>query len=300
LFPSPRANVLYGRMAGILLFIPYTAFRETHRTHHAYLNTPRDLEMWPYSNPAYSRWFRRAFVVFELLCGWIASPLIFSRIYFVHSDRLSESARTMIRREYLVMLLFWALVAATVGWLLATGRVAWTVVLLAYVLPSLIAPGINAARKFIEHLGLASTDPVQGTRTVLGPGVVTRLCSYFNFDIAIHGPHHRYPRAKHYELPERLRQLQAGAEPANQPPVFETFAAALWATLPCLWRCPGVGETVRRDLGQTTLTADGDSPGSGRREPLAPDHWDCTQVPAGRSSPRSDVHGLVGDLPKSE
>jgi fatty acid desaturase len=252
LFRSERANVLYGRAVGMLLFIPYTAFRETHRTHHAYLNTADDFEMWPYSDPTQPRSFRRAFVVFELLCGAIASPLIFSRILFATPSRLSERSRTMIRREYAILATFWLLIVSGTAWLVLTGRLAGSAIVLAYVVPSCLAPGINAARKFVEHLGLPSTDPVVGTRTVLGPGLVTRLCSYFNFDIAIHGPHHRYPRSQHYELPARLRELLSRAAEEAQPLVFPTFLAAARHALPCLWRSPGVGETAARDLGLPT------------------------------------------------
>src|SRR4051794_3444041 len=44
-------NVLAGRAVGTLLFVPYTAYRETHIRHHAVLNTPGDWELWPYADP---------------------------------------------------------------------------------------------------------------------------------------------------------------------------------------------------------------------------------------------------------
>jgi fatty acid desaturase len=271
LFSRSWMNRAYGRVAGILIFIPYTAFRETHRTHHAYLNTVHDYELWPYSDPARSRVFRRAFVVFELLGGWLASPLIFSRIAFACPPRLSPEVRRVIIREYVVMAAVWTIIVGVTAWLIQTGRVSGAAVVTAYLLPSMLAPGINALRKFTEHLGLASTNPVLGTRTVLGPGWATRIASYFNFDIAIHGPHHRYPRASHEQLPERLRELQLAAAPGAAPPVFTTFRAALIDVLPKLWRCPGVGATVLQDLGApseaTVIPAAG--------PPLQAQDWDA-------------------------
>ncbi|MFV0445245.1 MAG: fatty acid desaturase family protein [Planctomycetaceae bacterium] len=249
LFASPRANVLYGRAVGILVLIPYTAFRETHRTHHAYLNSRQDFELWPYSDPTTSRAFRRGFMLSEFLLGWLASPLIFSRILWANPRGLDRETRTILIREYLVMAAFWIIVVSGGIWLVQTQRLSGRLILMAYLIPSMIAPAINSLRKFIEHLGLESEDPMHGTRSVLGPGRLTRLASYFNFDLAIHGPHHRYPRASHEQLPELLRQLERRGNSEQSPPVFSSFSRALLDLLPTLWQAPGVGETVLRDRG---------------------------------------------------
>ena len=91
--------------------------------------------------------------------------------------------------------------------------------------PLVISYGLNTIRKFTEHLGMGSFDPVQGTRTVIGPGLVTRISSYFNFDIYVHGPHHRYPKAQHYELPQKLAEPEAANFLVGQD--FRGEAAAL-------------------------------------------------------------------------
>ena len=44
-------SIWTGRLLGTMMFTPYTAYREVHIRHHAYLNTPRDWELWPYSDP---------------------------------------------------------------------------------------------------------------------------------------------------------------------------------------------------------------------------------------------------------
>src|SRR5436190_14181298 len=62
LFRRARLNVALGRLIGTPIFIPYTAYRETHIRHHAYLNTPDDWELWPYATPGTSLPFRRVFV----------------------------------------------------------------------------------------------------------------------------------------------------------------------------------------------------------------------------------------------
>ena len=80
LFKSRWLSILCGRLLGTLMFTPYSAYREVHIRHHAYLNTPRDWELWPYSDPQASLRFRRAFVWFDLFCGIAAGPLIYGRI----------------------------------------------------------------------------------------------------------------------------------------------------------------------------------------------------------------------------
>jgi len=82
LFKSRALSIWCGRLLGTSMFTPYTAYREVHIRHHAYLNTPRDWELWPYSDPNASLGFRRVFVWFDLLCGIAAGPVIYGRIYF--------------------------------------------------------------------------------------------------------------------------------------------------------------------------------------------------------------------------
>ena len=255
LFQSPAANLWFGRVVGTFILIPYTAFRETHRTHHAYLNTPDDLEMWPYNNPRCPLALRRVLVWIDIVAGIVTTPFIHSRILLTARERLSLRIRRTILAEYASIAICWGGVLATIGVLMYRGQVDPSVAWFFWALPLVISPAMNTTRRFVEHLGLSSTDPVLGTRTIYGPSLLTRLCSYFNFDIDIHGPHHRYPRAKHVELPEKLRQLQERAVGGPPLPLFKSYRGAFLNTLPCLWRCPGVGETVLLDLGQKTAVS---------------------------------------------
>jgi hypothetical protein len=78
---------------------------------------------------------------------------------------------------------------------------------------------------------------------VIGSSWVTRLCSYFNFELFVHGPHHRFPRAPHHQLESKLEEFQR-RHPDQPVPVFSTYFAAMRDMLPCLWRNPGVGENA--------------------------------------------------------
>ena len=238
-----NANIWFGRVVGTLLGIPYSAYRETHIRHHAYLNTAKDFELWPYSKPGASLAFRRAFVVFDVLGAVLANPIVYGRIYFKRNSPLSVQARTTITGEYIAMAAFWGTVALTVMALSLSGTVDLRRFDPLWLLPMPIAAAFNGFRKFTEHLGMDSTDPILGTRTVIGNNWVTRICSYFNFDLFVHGPHHRFPKAPHFELESRLAEFRR-KHPDAVVPLFSSYLAAVWDTLPCLWWNPGVGENA--------------------------------------------------------
>lgn len=273
LFRSPRANLWWGRAVGTFIGIPYSVYRETHRTHHAYLNTPADFELWPYSSPCVPKSVRRMFVWLDLLGGVVTAPLIYGRIAFVRPSRITPEVRRAVVSEYIALVVVWGGVLGVLLTLLYRGILRGSELNPWWLLPLVLSPAMNTLRKFQEHLGMSSTDPVLGTRTVIGPGVLTRLLSYFNFDISIHGPHHRYPRARHYELPDRLREWQVRVPAGLRPPVFATFWGAWRDMLPCLWHCPAVGDIVLRDLGRTEEGCSRPAPSS--RLPVLEMHeWD--------------------------
>lgn len=241
LFKSAALNLWYGRALGLLMGIPYTAYRESHRRHHAYLNTPGDYELWPYSDPRCSLAFRRAFVWLDLLGGIVTAPVIYTRIYFTNDPRLPRDARRQIFHELLANVIFFALpVVLFVNWSRQTGGSFDPV----WMLPLVLSPFFNTCRKFVEHLGLSSTDPLLGTRTIAEGNFVTRWFSYFNFDIAIHGPHHRYPRAQHFELEGKLQACRDKHETPEAFPVFSSYLAALGHVVPSLWTNPATGDAA--------------------------------------------------------
>ena len=242
---SRNANIWFGRVVGTFLGVPYTAYRETHIRHHAYLNTPKDFELWPYSKPTTSLAFRRAFILFDLFGAVLANPVVYGRIYFKRNSPISAQARATLKREYQAMAAFWGSVLLVVAGLTVAGKIDWALFDPMWLLPMPIAAFLNGFRKFTEHLGMASTDPILGTRTIIGTGVLTRLSSYFNFELYVHGPHHRFPKAPHFELESKLKEYQR-KHPEMVVPLFPTYLAALWDTLPWLWN-PGVGETIGGD-----------------------------------------------------
>ncbi|MAT70274.1 MAG: fatty acid desaturase [Planctomycetaceae bacterium] len=236
LWKSQWLSILTGRALGTFMFTPYTVYRESHIRHHAYLNTPRDWELWPYTDPDASLTFRRVFVWFDLLCGVVAGPIIYGRLYFSSKSPIkSPDVRRTIAWEYVGIVAVWAGI-----WGYTTWAGLWPLHARNVLLPMYLAATAQTVRKFTEHLGMASFDPLLGTRTVLPRKWLLRLSSFLNFDIFIHGPHHRHPRLVHTHLEAKLDEYR-GANPEVSYPAYERYWQASLAMLPCLWRNPGCG-----------------------------------------------------------
>ena len=236
LFRHPRLNVTLGRLIGTPIFIPYTAYRETHIRHHAYLNTPDDWELWPYATPGTSLAFRRVFVWLDLLLGLLTSAVIYGRIFFHRRSPLqSRELRRAIWYEYGLSVGFWTVLLTVLIWYDAVG-----IFTRAWLVPALLSGMLQTGRKLTEHLGMASYDPLLGTRTVIGRNWFTRFCSLLNFDIFVHGPHHRYPRLPHTQLVPKMFE-HAAAHPETEYPVFSSYTGAVLAMVRHLFLNPGCG-----------------------------------------------------------
>lgn len=256
LFKSQRLSVLLGRILGTLMFVSYTAYRESHIRHHAYLNKPVDWELWPYSDPHASLAFRRLFVWFDLLLGIFSAPIVYGRIFWHSESPLSTQSKNACRYEYLLVVLFWGSILALVAYYNK-----WWVLLTVWVFPHCLAGLYQNARKLTEHLGMKSYDPLMGTRTVAGGSLWTRLCTFLNFDIFVHGPHHRHPRVSHDQLVELTKEY-VETNPTNRYPIFTTYFGAFRSMFPFLFSNPGVGVNaggeVPEDMGNsvTNFAAD--------------------------------------------
>ena len=243
-------SIWFGRLSGTVMMIPYTAYRETHIRHHAFLNKPIDWELWPYADPKCSLTFRRIFLWIDLIFGAFTAPIIYGRIYFHPQSPLqAPAARRAIRNEYLVIGLFWTTLLVYV-----TCYGHWATFLKSWVIPWMIAGFLQAGRKLTEHLGMPSYDPLLGTRTVIGPNWLTRLGTYLNFDIFIHGLHHRHPRVAHHKLRNTMWGVMS-ANPAVPYPVYKTYAQATWKMLPFLWN-PGCGVNAGAGIPHSTKQTD--------------------------------------------
>lgn len=236
---SRSVSLVLGRIIGTMIFVPLHVYRESHIRHHAYLNKPLDWELWPYSDPNASLWFRRLFCWSEFPLGVFTSPFVYGRLYFHKNSPIrNPKLRRTIRNEYIVIVLVWTVILGTVAF-----TSSWRLFLLVWGAPHFLAAMMQTVRKFTEHLGMRSYDPLLGTRTVIGTKPFTQLSTFLNFDIFVHGPHHRHPRYRHEALCDRMAAYQReNADVAY--PVFSTYWQAIRDVIPVLVRNPGVGMNV--------------------------------------------------------
>lgn len=231
-------SVFVGRILGTVIFTPYSTYRESHVRHHAYLNKPTDFELWPYSDPNASLWFRRGFVWLDLFLGFIVSPCVYGRTFLSKASPITNPAiRRAIAWEYVAMLAFWSGVIGIVAW-----KGWWFQFMTVWVIPHWFAGILQTGRKLTEHLGMSSYDPLVGTRTVVGANWFTRFCTWMNFDIFVHGPHHRHPRLGHSQLINKMNTYAKVSQ--SEFPVFPSYRQAALAMLPCMFKNPGVGVNV--------------------------------------------------------
>ena len=238
---SRRMSVIIGRILGVVMLTPYSVYRESHIRHHAYLNKPTDFELWPYSDPQTSVWFRRVFVWVDLAIGFLTSPYIYARTYFHRDSPIkSKAIRRAVAWEYAAMVVFW-------GGIITACAVfdGWVYLLKVWVLPHWLAGVMQTGRKLTEHLGMSSYDPLKGTRTVVADNWFTRLCTWMNFDIFVHGPHHRHPKIAHNQLKSKMREYKETTQ--EEFPIFATYRRATMAMLPFLFGNPGVGMNAGAD-----------------------------------------------------
>lgn len=236
LHSSKGFSVWLGRFLGTAMFIPYSVYRESHIRHHAYLNKPADWELWPYSDPKTSVWFRRIWAWADLFVGPFTTAYMYGRIYFHKDSPLKDSkVRWSIFLEYLVILAVWVPIVVAL-----TVYQQWWTFLWVWWIPVTITGFLQTGRKFTEHIGMSSYDPMLGTRTVLGTNWLTRIGTFCNFDIFIHGPHHRHPRVSHNKLGQKMDEYIA-AHPDKPFPLYKNYWRATAAMIPFLIKNPGVG-----------------------------------------------------------
>jgi fatty acid desaturase len=250
---SPAFSIWLGRVLGTLITVPYGAYRETHIRHHAYLNKPSDWELWPYSDPTTSVGFRRVWAWLDLFLGTATTPYAYGRIFWSRRSPLKDaSLRRTIRTEYAVMLAIWI---SLLTFLTLSGAAAWWGFLKVWWIPVSIASFLQTGRKFTEHIGMPSYDPLFGTRTVVGDNWMTKFGTFCNFDIFVHGPHHRHPRLSHDRLGRKMREY-VSANPEREFPIFPTYRRAIAAMIPHLLKNPGVGMNAGAAEPSTARDAD--------------------------------------------
>lgn len=238
LCPHRWGNEIIGMIIGTLSFLGFSLYRAAHHTHHAFLSTERDEELWPFVIPGTPRWLRRLAAVAELTLGLVYTPFMFLRTFFRRGSPIREKAvRRRIWAEFALMAVGWGSIVAVIAW-----REAWMPLLVLYVIPAFLAANMQSLRKYIEHMGMTGRTVLGCTRSIIAKGPLGRLLSFSLFHIFFHGIHHLYARMPHASLPDFTSSLSP-LEP-DDPSPFCSYSQALWDMLRSL-KDPRVGPQWR-------------------------------------------------------
>ncbi len=221
-------NEFTGTLIGLFAFFSFTLYRAADQTHHAYLGTERDEELWPFVHPGKPRWFRIFAAFFELSIGLVFTPFLFLRA-FLRSDSpiRSRKVRRKIRAELALMAIVWTgILSAAVCWH-ATSYLLWM-----YLAPATLAADMQSWRKYIEHVGLTGATVNSATRNIVPETWQGRLLSFTLLHEPFHGVHHLHSGLPHAELPQFVSELQPSAPEERIP--YQSYRHALIDLLRCL------------------------------------------------------------------
>lgn len=227
-------NEADGIIIGSMSFISFSLYRAAHQSHHAYLATERDEELWPFVLPEMPRWGRVLAALLELGCGLFFTPFLFLRTFLrAGSPIRNRKLRRRIWAELALIVVVWSCILTAVTW---TGT--WKYFLWLYLAPAYLAASMQSWRKYIEHVGLTGSTINSATRSIVSEGPLGRLVSFTLLHEPYHGIHHRRPGLPHAELPRFASELTP-ARP-EEPTPFPSYRHALRDLLRHL-RDPRVG-----------------------------------------------------------
>lgn len=202
-------NEIDGMIIGTMSLMSFSLYRAAHQLHHAHLATPRDEELWPFTDPAMPRGARIWAAILELTLGLFFTPFLFARTFLrAGSSIRNKKLRRRIWWEYALIAAVWTVILATVAWLQA-----WTYFLWLHFIPASLAANMQSVRKYIEHVGLTGSTINSSTRSIVADGWLGRLVSFTLLHEPLHGVHHRFSGLPHAELPGHVAELT--------PKVFE-------------------------------------------------------------------------------
>lgn len=227
-------NEVDGVLAGVLSFMSFTLYRAAHQTHHMYLATEKDEELWPFVNVDSPRWARQLAAFIELNAGLLFTPFLFWRMFFRKGSFIrSRKVRRKIWGELILMVVFWTVVVALVHHFQV-----WSYFLWCFGAPAVIAGNLQSWRKYVEHIGLHGHTAKSATRSIIAETWSGKLLSLTLLHEPFHAVHHMRAGLHHYELPLHVDSLQPTVEGEVTP--FPNYRSAIWHLLGEL-RDPRVG-----------------------------------------------------------
>jgi fatty acid desaturase len=228
LCPVRWLNDFFGLHVSPFNFLSLSLYRAAHRSHHAYLATERDEELWPFVVPGTRRWARLVAAFLELTFGMAYTPFLFLRAFLRPGTTIRE--RAVRRRIWLEQALIVGVHAATLAAVAWWGL--WKYWLILYFLPAFLAGNMQSWRKSVEHMGLTGSGVLGTTRSIVAPGLPGRLLAFSLFNEPFHGVHHEYGGLPQGALPQ-LKSVLAPAA-AGEPAPYPNYRRALWVMVQTL------------------------------------------------------------------
>jgi fatty acid desaturase len=213
-------NEIDGIIIGALSLMSFSLYRAAHQSHHAYLATERDEELWPFVLTGMPRLARVLAAVLELTFGLFFTPFLFMRTFLREGSPIrNKKLRRRIWIEFALTGFVWAAIVTGV----AVFNV-WKYFLWLYLIPAWLAANMQSVRKYIEHVGLTGSTINSATRNIVADNWVGKLVSFTLLHEPFHGVHHRHSGLPHAELPQYVAELEPKS-PDERPP-FRSYSHA--------------------------------------------------------------------------
>ncbi|HEY5741442.1 MAG TPA: fatty acid desaturase, partial [Terrimicrobiaceae bacterium] len=182
----------------------FSLYRVVHQSHHAYLASERDEELWPFVKPNVSRPARILAAILELFAGLVYTPFLFIRAFLRTDSRIrKKDLRRRIWIEFSVSALLWIVVFTAIAW-----WDVWKYFLWLYLTPAVLAANMQSLRKYIEHVGLTGSTVNSSTRSIVADNWLGRLVAFSLLHEPFHGIHHKHAGLPHANLPQFVGELK--------------------------------------------------------------------------------------------
>ncbi|MDD9922690.1 MAG: fatty acid desaturase [Boseongicola sp.] len=188
-FRTPWLNEGVGRVAGLLIFLPFQWFRYFHLAHHRYTNDPeRDPEL---SNPKPETWAQFAKYI-SGISYWrgVSSAILRNAVGRSREGFIPASAHGKLNREARWMMMVYALAALS---LFFSEVLIWI-----WLVPLLLGQPFLRIYLLAEH---GRCPPVanmfENTRTTF----TNRVVRFLAWNMPYHAEHHAYPQVPFHKLP---------------------------------------------------------------------------------------------------
>ena len=194
-FASPALNDWIGRVCGTVLILPFEWFRYFHLAHHRHTNLPgldpeldgakpETLRDWLWHVSGLPYWRAAGVLLIRLALGRTRAPY------------LPDRALPRMQREAQIMLVLYAILAATLGM-----KLVWL-----WLIP--IALGQPFLRLYLlaEHGDCPFVaNMLENTRTTL----TNRVVRFLAWNMPFHVEHHAYPAVPFHALPDLHAEIRA-------------------------------------------------------------------------------------------